>query len=184
MPQMNDDAKVESSVSDTYVFTIRLAARFIRLVYVDDASFYGRGKYDRRRRDPIRRKFVDDLLEMLDRRDSDFHDERIAAGTAMTFENFIRLFGDLDDVTVIDTADAHPDKRDDREPDFRRIDLGAVSGDDPRVLELSNTLDNRRCRKPDASAKFGVTDPRILLQLFKDFSIDFVDCHNRLRSLR
>jgi len=42
IPQMNEEANVESRVNETYVFTIRLDARFIPLTHVNYASLYRR----------------------------------------------------------------------------------------------------------------------------------------------
>ena len=117
---------------------------------------------------------VDDLLQVLNRRDGDLHNERVAASAAMTFEHLVRLFRDLDDVTVIDTGDAHPNKGGYRQSDFRGVNLRSIAGDDFRVFKLADPLDDCRRGESDASTEFGVAHPRILLQFLQYFTVDLV----------
>src|SRR5687767_6771576 len=100
---------------------------------------------------------------MLDRRDRNLHDERIAAGPAMTFEHLLRLFRHLDNVTVVDPGDAHSHERGYRQTDLRSVDLGTISGYDTSVLELANPLDHGRSCQTDPPAQLCIADTRILL---------------------
>jgi len=67
-------------------------------------------------------------------------------------------------VAVIDTRDAHPDERSDRQAHTRGIDLGAIAANYLRILEFTDTLDDRGRRQTDAAAELGIARPCIFLQ--------------------
>ena len=58
-------------------------------------------------------------------------------------------------------------------PTFRGIDLGAVSGDDLRVFELVNPLDDGRRGQADAAAELGIARPGVFLEFFQIFCGQF-----------
>lgn len=103
-------------------------------------------------------------MQMFHICDRDLHYERIAAGSAMAFEYLGRSLHNLDDVAVIDAGDAHADERHYRQPDFCGVDIGTVAGDDVRIFELSDTLDDGRRGQSDAAAEFGIARSGIFLQ--------------------
>lgn len=100
---------------------------------------------------------------MFDRGDGDFHDERIAAGAAVAFENLVRLLRYLDDVAVIDAADAHSDECRDGQSYLGGVDLGPIARDYLGKLKFLNPHYHGGCRQTYAAAELGKADTSIQL---------------------
>lgn len=92
----------------------------------------------------------------------------------MAFENFIGALGDLDYVAVIDTRNAHPDERRDRQANACRIDLGSIAADDLRILKFTDAFDDGRRRQPDLAAELGVAHTSVFLQDLNELPIDLI----------
>jgi hypothetical protein len=56
---------------------------------------------------------------------------------------------------------AHADDRRDREPELLRIEIGAISADDPRVLEPPDPLGRRRRREPNSPSELAERKARV-----------------------
>ena len=98
---------------------------------------------------------------MLNRRDGDFHNERIAAGAAVAFEDLIRLLRDFDNVAVIDAGDAHSDESGNRQADFCSVDVNTVAGDNAGVFESANAFDDGGRRQACPAGELGVAQPGV-----------------------
>src|SRR5436305_8955379 len=91
----------------------------------------------------------------------------------MTFKNIVEsLNGFLEGADSAGMADRYADEGSDILTQLSRIDGRMITGDNPAILQLLDTLDNGRRRQAHLFGQFGQRDTAVLLQSSEDLQVD------------
>src|SRR3954454_6338597 len=134
-----------------------------------------RGLDDRRRRLPVQREAVDDLLQVRDVAHVGGHHEAVLARDAAAVDDLLGALRQLGDLGQLARRGAHADDRAQRVAERPRVDERAVAGDDAGVLEAAHAVARGRRRQADAAAQLGEAHATVRLELGEHRAIDGIE---------
>lgn len=120
----------------------------------------------------VGQQFLDQILQLGDRRKYDLQQKGVAAGEVMAFLNGLECRNKFQERPVPIAVAGKPDERSDGESHCLQIDLSPVAADQLEALQAANTLCRGGRGELNAPAQFGDREAGVGAELLHYFFVD------------
>ena len=134
-----------------------------------------RGVDDRGRGLAVEQELVEHRRELLDRAEVELDVEAVLTGDPQAFFDLGDLRRQLGDLRQLTDGGLDADDRGQLVAERARVDLGAVAGDHPGLLEAPDALGDRRRGQVRPAPELGERDAAIAGKLADDLVVDLVE---------